>query len=224
MTEIEAGKWYTQAEADLRAAQDSITSKHYDWACFQAQQAAEKAVKFFLYDRGYTSIITHSLKELVRECKKQEKEFSELESYARTLDMFYIPTRRPNGLAGDLSPAEFYEEEDAVKCASYAASILTTVKKIYDNIEEFASRLKEKFHCEVYLYGSCARGKIHEGSDIDLIVVGDFKDRFIERIGKVLDLTDLPVEPLVYTHEEFEKMKENNLFIRDVLKYARRLA
>lgn len=28
--------------------------------------------------------------------------------------MFYIPTRYSNGLAGELAPAEFYEEEDAI--------------------------------------------------------------------------------------------------------------
>ena len=96
----------------------------------QKNERAEKALKFFLYSRGYTSIITHSLKELVRECKKLEKEFSEIESYARYLDMFYIPTRHPNGLAGDLAPAEFYEEEDAEKCINYAESILESVKKL----------------------------------------------------------------------------------------------
>ena len=74
-------------------------------------------------------LITHSLKELVRECKKLEKGFSEIESYARHLDMFYIPTRYPNSLAGDLAPAEFYEKEDAEKCINYAELILESVKK-----------------------------------------------------------------------------------------------
>lgn len=123
-------KWLTQAEENLKAAKDSLKDEHYDWVCFQAQQSAEKALKFFLYSRGYTSIITHSLKELVRECKKLEKEFSEIESYARYLDMFYIPTRYPNGLAGELAPAEFYEEEDAEKCINYAESILGSVKRL----------------------------------------------------------------------------------------------
>jgi predicted nucleotidyltransferase len=77
---------------------------------------------------------------------------------------------------------------------------------------------------EVYLYGSFARGEVHEGSDIDLLVIGDFKDRFFDRIGKVLELTDLPVEPLVYTVEEFEEFKESqNPFIIEILKTAIRL-
>ncbi len=125
----ETEKWYTQAEEDLKAAKDSLKSGHYNWACFQAQQSAEKTLKFFLYSHGYTSIITHSIKELVRECKKIEKGFSEVESYARHLDMFYIPTRYPDGLAGELSPAEFYEMEDAERCISYAELISESMKR-----------------------------------------------------------------------------------------------
>ena len=63
---------------------------------------------------------------------------------------------------------------------------------------------------------------MHEGSDIDLIIVGDFRERFFERIEKILELTDLPVEPLVYTREEFELMKED-AFIREVMREAVRL-
>ena len=37
--------WFHQAELDLRAAGDARLSGHYEWACFAAQQAAEKAVK-----------------------------------------------------------------------------------------------------------------------------------------------------------------------------------
>jgi hypothetical protein len=73
------------------------------------------------------------------------------------------------------------------------------------------------------LYGSFAKGEIHEGSDIDLIIVGNFKERFFDRIGKILELTDLPIEPLVYTREEFDKMRRDNLFLNEIFKYARKL-
>ena len=36
----EALLWLEQAKSDLHAARDSIKSRHYDWACFQAQQAS----------------------------------------------------------------------------------------------------------------------------------------------------------------------------------------
>jgi len=124
-----AEKWWKQAEADLKAARSSLVSGSFEWACFQSQQAGEKALKSFLYQKGYTSIITHSLKELVRECDRLEKSYSDLMLSARTLDMHYIPSRYPNGLAGDLPPAEFYEKEDAEKCIASAESILARVRK-----------------------------------------------------------------------------------------------
>lgn len=55
-----------------------------------------------------------------------------LRDLARTLDMFYIPTRYPNGLGGDLAPTEFYEREDAEKCISSAELILSTVMNLLD--------------------------------------------------------------------------------------------
>lgn len=121
-------KWLKQAEADLKAAKDSLDDENFEWSCFQSQQCGEKALKSCLYEKGYTSIITHSLKELTRECARIDGSFRELSIDAKTLDMYYIPTRYPNGLAGDLAPTEFYEKEDAEKCISSAESILNTAK------------------------------------------------------------------------------------------------
>jgi len=122
-----ASVWLKQSNADLKAARDSREAGNFEWACFQAQQSGEKALKAFLYEKGYTSILTHTLKQLVRECMKLERDFSEVRGDARTLDMYYIPTRYPNGLGGDLAPTEFYEEEDAETCISSARSILRRV-------------------------------------------------------------------------------------------------
>lgn len=62
---------------------------------------------------------------------------------------------------------------------------------------------------KVVLFGSQARGDIHEGSDIDLLIVRETDARFVDRIEEVmLLLIDYPaVEPLVYTPAEFERLK-----------------
>ncbi len=93
---------------------------------------------------------------------------------------------------------------------------------LLNEIRAFAIELKQSLPVrEVYLYGSFARGEVHEGSDIDLLIIGDFNERFFERIGKILDLTDLPIEPLVYTLDEFEELKKSqNPFILEILKTA----
>ena len=125
----EAIRWLRQAEADYAAAQHSLQAGDFEWSCFQAQQAGEKALKAFLYHHGYTSIMSHSLTELIRECTKIERSFSALRPKAKSLDTYYIPTRYPNGLAGDLAPTDFFEKEDAEQCLSSAGSILAAVKK-----------------------------------------------------------------------------------------------
>lgn len=38
--------WLRQAEADLRHARNALESGDHEWACFAAQQGAEKAVGF----------------------------------------------------------------------------------------------------------------------------------------------------------------------------------
>jgi HEPN domain-containing protein len=75
MTRKITAKWLKQSEADLKAAKDSLDDGNYEWSCFQSQQCGEKALKAFLYEKGYTSIMTHSLKELVQECSKLDTSF-----------------------------------------------------------------------------------------------------------------------------------------------------
>ena len=86
-------------------------------------------------------------------------------------------------------------------------------------IKRLVHRVILKFKpSKLILFGSYARGDWHEGSDIDLMIIGDFKERFFDRIGKVLELNDtgLDLEPFVYTLEEFERIKGRD-FIRTAL-------
>jgi len=52
--------------------------------------------------------------------------------------------------------------------------------------------------------------------------VGKFDGKMPERIRKILDLTSLPIEPLVYTEPEFEEMKDR-VFLKEVLATAKEL-
>ena len=96
-------------------------------------------------------------------------------------------------------------------------------EKIYEQLKKLAHLLKTKHKVKkVYLYGSFARGDFNEGSDIDLIIVGEFEGKMPQRINKIFDLTSLPIEPLVYTEAEFEQMKER-AFLKEVLATAKEL-
>lgn len=125
----EALRWIKQAEKDLISAKNSLKSGDYDWSCFQSQQSAEKALKSFLYLKGFRKILTHSIFELIKEIGDLEIGFKKFKREAKVLDSVYISARYPNAIAGDLAPFEYYEKEDAEECINYAESILKEVKK-----------------------------------------------------------------------------------------------
>ena len=98
-------------------------------------------------------------------------------------------------------------------------------ERIHRELLRFVGVLKERLPVsKVYLFGSFANGRVHEGSDIDLIIVGDFQERLFARIERVLELTDLPIEPLVYTPAEFDDMiKNENPFLLRALREGKEL-
>jgi hypothetical protein len=72
----------------------------------------------------------------------------------------------------------------------------------------------------IILFGSFATNNINEGSDVDVLVVADFQEGFLDRITRLMDMNKfgLPVEPVGYTPEEFREMKKRkNAFIIEVL-------
>ena len=89
-------------------------------------------------------------------------------------------------------------------------------------VKRFINLIIKKFNLKkIIIFGSFARGDYHKGSDLDLVIVGEFKERFIDRIGKIIELNDsnLEIEAMVYTEEEFQKMiQERRPFIEQVLK------
>ncbi len=129
MSNLEEGlRWLDQAEADFKTAKDCLEDGNYYASAFFAQQSAEKALKGFLYWKGYRALITHSVMELLEEASKIEKTFANLIDYGRELDKHYIGSRYPNFYPK--GPAyKYYTEETARKCLSYAESILKEVKK-----------------------------------------------------------------------------------------------
>jgi HEPN domain-containing protein len=100
------------AKKDLQAAEVLFTSEMYAHACFQAQQAGEKALKA-IWRAQDADPWGHSVKRLVIEFPSRAN-ISNLQDWADAaalLDKFYIPTRYPNGLP-DLTPDEIYGKED----------------------------------------------------------------------------------------------------------------
>lgn len=74
---------------------------------------------------------------------------------------------------------------------------------------------------KIILFGSLAHGKVHRWSDIDLVVIKDTRERFLDRIGDVLSMTypRVGTNVIVYTPKEVEDFirDENYFFIDEIL-------
>ena len=81
-----------------------------------------------------------------------------------------------------------------------------------DELREYVERVSRrvKLHAAI-LFGSRARGDHGPWSDYDLLLIGDFKEPYLDRLKTLLDLTQgirIPIEPHPYTLEEALKMLE----------------
>ncbi len=123
----EAARWLAQADRDLAAARDLARTGHFNVACFEAQQAAEKAAKAVLFALGAEDAFGHSVRELLRAAAASAPALARLDEAAMRLDRLYIPTRYPNGLPGGI-PADAFNTEDAGEAIARAASILAAVR------------------------------------------------------------------------------------------------
>ena len=110
--------WLRQAQADLRHAQHAAESADFDWSCFAAQQAAEKAVKGLFLKLGLEAW-GHTVSALLGNLPETVSADQELIDCAKTLDKHYIPSRYPNGFDSG-APTDMFtqrESEEAIRCA-----------------------------------------------------------------------------------------------------------
>ncbi|GIV79523.1 HEPN domain-containing protein [Litorilinea aerophila] len=117
--------WLAQAERDLQRAAIDIKYEYWEWACFTAQQAAEKAVKALLMHQGY-SAWGHSITPMLRNLETLNVPTALIEK-AQSLDAYYIPTRYPNGFA-EGKPADYYNESQAREAVDAATEIIRFCK------------------------------------------------------------------------------------------------
>ncbi len=83
-------RWLDQAKMDLKTARDCIEDENFYASAFFAQQSAEKALKGFLYSKGFRALITHSVLDLIEEASKSEENFKKFIDHGRELDRHYI--------------------------------------------------------------------------------------------------------------------------------------
>jgi HEPN domain-containing protein len=116
--------WLKQAEKDLQHARFSLEHGDYEWACFAAHQAAEKAVKalhLFLGQEAWGHVVAKLLRELPISVPE------ELVERGKVLDGYYIPPRYPNGFP-EGAPFEHFGSLQAREALQHACSILEFVR------------------------------------------------------------------------------------------------
>ncbi len=118
--------WLLQAERDLEQAEDSRRAGRHEWACFAAQQAAEKAVKALHLKLGQEAW-GHVVAKLLRELPGEVHVRQELVEKAKVLDNFYIPARYPNSHP-EGAPFEHYGPLQSEEAINYAREIIEFVR------------------------------------------------------------------------------------------------
>jgi len=113
--------WLLQARRDLDNAEYEVKGGFHEWACFLAQQSAEKAVKA-VYQKMGGEAFGHSVAALLGKLPKRFRPPKRLVNMARELDRAYIPTGYPNAHPQG-PPYEAYTREDSERMIKNAKEI-----------------------------------------------------------------------------------------------------
>lgn len=86
---------------------------------------------------------------------------------------------------------------------------MTELEQVVDQLRAMGAR-------RIVLFGSRARGRARQGSDIDLLVIMDDGRTFKERMREIYARleTDADVDILAYSPEEFERVRNRSFFRR----------
>lgn len=117
-----AEDWFKQAGHDLQNARHALEAGDHEWACFAAQQAAEKALEA-LYQQAGAEGWGHSVAMLLRHLPPHFSPGPALEQMGKELDKHYIPARYPNAYP-EGAPYELYTGVEAERAIGQAEEIV----------------------------------------------------------------------------------------------------
>ncbi len=115
--------WLDDAQHDLVHAKSDLERGFYSWACFSAQQAAEKAVKAIFQKLG-AEAWGHSVADLLQALRDRREVPPGLIDRGLELDKAYIATRYPNAHPAG-SARSRYTSTEATRLIEHAEAIIT---------------------------------------------------------------------------------------------------
>jgi len=117
-----------QAEQDLDDARFLREGGRHNLACFMGQQAAEKAIKAYLYHKRVEDVWGHSLLDLCEDAKLFDMMFDTIKAEARQLDKYHYITRYPEYLPSGTC-SEAFDGVDSERSIELSAQVVGFAKE-----------------------------------------------------------------------------------------------
>lgn len=99
-------EWINHAKSNLAHAQSTNPDVWFENLCFDAQQAAEKALKAVFICRGERFPFTHDLEELLRMLERNGLKIPKYVRQAKKLSQYAFETRYP-GMAAPVTQRQY---------------------------------------------------------------------------------------------------------------------
>jgi len=127
----ESRRWLVQAQDEFADADELRRRGRFYLALFHFQQAAEKALKAYLYltVRSREEVFTtHSLDDLLQKVRAVDRDFRGIKK-ARKLDEYSIRSRYPDSLPGRIPSRYFDDPEEAEEAMRLAKEVVELVER-----------------------------------------------------------------------------------------------
>jgi HEPN domain-containing protein len=122
-------EWLNRARSNLARAKAKRKGVYLEDLCFDAQQAAEKAIKALLIKLDVNFPYVHDLAELLTSVEKVGQEVPELIRQAERLSKFAVFTRYP-GIGPSIKEKEYRETlEIATRVVKWAENIVSPKRR-----------------------------------------------------------------------------------------------
>lgn len=125
--------WLRQSLNDFEMAKILLASNKWDGACYHAQQAVEKLLKFVLSDAGQAFRHTHSVHELAKECNQVLKTVlfdDEIIDLYKELSQYNAIARYPSACD---APVDVITKKQALSAMETLTQTLLILGKVYEN-------------------------------------------------------------------------------------------
>jgi HEPN domain-containing protein len=127
----ESLRWLTQAQDEFADADELRKRGRFYLALFHFQQAAEKALKAYLYltvkskEEVFT---THSLEDILQKAWVSDRDFKAVKK-AKKLDEYAIRSRYPDSLPGRIPSRYFDDPQEAEEAMHLAGEVVELVAR-----------------------------------------------------------------------------------------------